>query len=134
MQNSEFNIIYCAVKKQIMTENATKIVNKPMASVRSFFSSSKIIALILMTTHNNFILFCCPSRAYSTILFKAPSDTVVNGTLNSPSELSRNTAITGLSKSFCHINVPPFRSNVTVSPLLLPQKCRNSRKACGKSE
>lgn len=60
------------------------------------------------------------------ILFNAPSDTVVNGTLSNPSELRRNTAITGLDKSFCHINDPVCRFNVTVSPLALPVKCKNS--------
>lgn len=58
------------------------------------------------------------------ILFNAPSDTVVNGTLNSPSGPSTKTATTGLFKSFCHINVPDSRSSVTVRPLPLPVKCK----------
>lgn len=60
------------------------------------------------------------------ILCSAPSDTVVNGTLSNPSELSKKTATTGLVRSLCHMNEPVLRSNVTVNPLLLPEKCRNS--------
>lgn len=58
------------------------------------------------------------------IFFKAPSETVVNGTLSKPSGPSTKTATTGLLKSFCHINVPDSRSKVTDKPLLLPEKCR----------
>lgn len=50
-----------------------------------------------------------------------------NGTLNNPSGPSRNTATTGLLRSFCHIKVPLERSNVTVRPLALPDKCSHSK-------
>lgn len=72
------------------------------------------------------MLLCWPSLAYSMIFFNASSDTVVNGTLSKPSGPRRKTATTGLDKSFCHMNVPDSRPSVTVNPLLLPEKCKNS--------
>lgn len=98
---------------------------------RLFFSklSYKTVKICIYSkknsvTYNNLMSFCWPSLAYSMILFNAPSETVVNGTLSRPSGPSTKTATTGLFRSFCHINVPDSRSSVTVSPLPLPVKCR----------
>lgn len=93
--------------------------------VMMFFSLTKIKT---EETYNKFILSRWPSLADSMILFRTSSDTVVNGTLSNPSGPSRKTATTGLVKSFCHIRLPVSRSNVTVNPLLLPEKCKNSEK------
>lgn len=67
------------------------------------------------------------------ILVRVSSETVVNGTLNKPSGLIRNVATTGLLNCLSHKNVPFLRSNVTVMPLALPDKCNHSKNQKKKS-
>lgn len=62
----------------------------------------------------------------SLISRSASSETVWNGTLRRPSDPSRKTATTGLERSFCHSEVPFFRSMVTVIPDELLVRWRNS--------
>lgn len=62
------------------------------------------------------------------MLLSALSETVVKGTLNNPSELNRNTATTGLLKSFNHMNEPVSRFNVAAHPVSVLVTCRNSEK------
>lgn len=64
----------------------------------------------------------------SIIDSKASSETVVKGTLNKPSEPSKNAATTGLVKSRFHKNLPFFLSKVTTLPLVVVVKCRYSNK------
>lgn len=76
----------------------------------------------VIVTYNSFTVFTLPVLDSSSMASYASSETVVKGTLSSPSGPSRKAATTGLFRSRCHKNLPCLRSRVTIWPLLVVVK------------